>query len=348
MRSVEVSAKTREEAIDEGLRKLNAERHEVHVEVLDEGSSGFLGFGARPVRLQMSAEGEPLETEEEQSTGRAKKQGKGAKKEDQDANRRGRGGRRSARSKEDAEPASEDIEIEPPSVRSRSRAAKTSDSQETSASPEQPSTKETGNEAAALLETIIQYMGMEASVASQQHEDGNIHLNVDSPDSAILIGRKGQNLSALQYLLNRMIHHEDEEAPERIIIDVEGYLERRKSQLEELAHETAGKAKETGKSQRVKPMPPQERRILHLALQDDPSIKTYSVGSAQMRSVVVAPTNEDGNTGGAAKAKGEKNKSGEAKQRSRRSGGSRRGGKRGGSRSGGGGGKRSAQRSNPG
>jgi len=187
-------------------------------------------------------------------------------------------------------------------------------------------------------------MGMEATVVSQQHEDGTIHLNVDSPDSAILIGRKGQNLSALQYLLNRMIHNEEEEAPERIIIDVEGYLERRKSQLEELARETADKAKETGKSQRVKPMSPQERRVLHLALQDDPSVKTYSVGSAQMRSVVVAPANEDGNTGGAAKAKGEKKKSGETKSRSRRSGGSRRGGKRGGSRSGGG--KRSGQRSN--
>ncbi|MFP4191954.1 MAG: RNA-binding cell elongation regulator Jag/EloR, partial [Candidatus Hydrogenedentota bacterium] len=321
MRSVEVSAKTREEAIDEGLRKLNAERHEVHVEVLDEGSSGFLGFGARPVRLRMSAEGEPLETEEEQPAGRAKKRGKSVRKEDQETSRRGRGGRRSARSKEDAapEPASKDLEIEPPSVRPGGRAAKTGGSQASSASPEQPTAKETGNEAAALLETIIHYMGMEASVASQQHEDGNIHLNVDSPDSAILIGRKGQNLSALQYLLNRMIHHEDEEAPERIIIDVEGYLDRRRSQLEELARETAGKAKETGKSQRVKPMPPQERRILHLALQDDPSIKTYSVGSAQMRSVVVAPTNEDGNAGGSAKAKGDKDKSGENKQRSRRS-----------------------------
>ena len=347
MRSVEVSATTREEAIDEGLRKLNAERHEVHVEVLDEGSSGFLGFGARPVRLRMSAEGEPLETEDEQPAGRAKKKGKGAKKEDQDTNRRGRGGRRSARSKEDAETVSEETEIEAPSVRPRGRAAKTSDSEQASAtSPEQPSARETGNEAAALLETVIQYMGMEATVVSQQHEDGTIHLNVDSPDSAILIGRKGQNLSALQYLLNRMIHNEDEEAPERIIIDVEGYLDRHKAQLEELARETADKARETGKSQRVKPMPPQERRILHLTLQDDPSVKTYSVGSAQMRSVVVAPTNEDGNAGGAAKAKAEKSKSGESKSRSRRSGGSRRGGKRGGSRSGGG--KRSGQRSNRG
>ena len=331
MRSVEVSAKTREEAIDEGLRKLDAERHEVHVEVLDEGSSGFLGFGARPVRIRMSAEGEPLEEEQEQTAEPGRRKGRGGRR---DGDRR-----RSGRSKEDAKTAGNEPEAEPPSVRPQTRPDEAAP-----AKPARPSAQETGNEAAALLETVIRYMGMEASVASQQHEDGNIHLNVDSPDSAILIGRKGQNLSALQYLLNRMIHSEDEEAPERIIIDVEGYLDRRKTQLEELARETADKAKETGKSQRVKPMPPQERRILHLALQDDPSVKTYSVGSAQMRSVVVAPTNEDGNAGGAAKA--EKSKSGEAKSRSRRSGGSRRGGKRGGSRSGGGGGKRPSQRPN--
>ena len=334
MRSVEVSAKTREEAIDEGLRKLNAERHEVHVEVLDEGSSGFLGFGARPVRVRMSAEGEPLEEEQEQAPERGKRRGRGGRRDGDQ--------RRSARTKEDAKPAAGDApEAEPSSA--RPRAGRMRQDEAAPAKPARPSAQDTGNEAAALLETVIQYMGMEASVASQQHEDGNIHLNVDSPDSAILIGRKGQNLSALQYLLNRMVHSEDEEAPERIIIDVEGYLDRRKAQLEELARETADKAKETGKSQRVKPMPPQERRILHLTLQDDPSVKTYSVGSAQMRSVVVAPTNEDGNAGGAAKAKAEKSKSGEAKSRSRRSGGSRRGGKRGGSRSGGG--KRSGQRS---
>ncbi len=338
MRSVEVSAKTREEAIDEGLRKLNAERHEVHVEVLDEGSSGFLGFGARPVRVRMSAEGEPLEEEQEQAPERGNRKGRGGKRSGDQ--------RRSARAKEDAKPAAGDApEAEPSSA--RPRAGRTRQDEAAPAKPApRPSAQDTGNEAAALLETVIQYMGMEATVVSQQHEDGNIHLNVDSPDSAILIGRKGQNLSALQYLLNRMIHSEDEEAPERIIIDVEGYLDRRKAQLEELARETADKAKETGKSQRVKPMPPQERRILHLTLQDDPSVKTYSVGSAQMRSVVVAPTNEDGNAGGAAKAKAEKSKSGEAKSRSRRSGGSRRGGKRGGSRSGGG--KRSGQRSNRG
>jgi spoIIIJ-associated protein len=213
MKSVETSGKTRRDAVQAALAKLKAELHEVKVEVLDEGSRGFFGLGARDVRVRVSLEG---------------------------------------------------VDDEPTDAR--------------------------GNDAAALLEEIIRRMGIRATVSTDTLEDGSIRLNVDTPDSAILIGRKGKTLASLQYLINRMVNTgEDPDKVERIIVDTEGYLDRRRDSLEELARRLAQRAKETGKRVRLKPLDPQERRIIHLALQDNPDVETYSVGNAQIRSVVIQP-----------------------------------------------------------
>lgn len=135
-------------------------------------------------------------------------------------------------------------------------------------------------------------MGIEATVSSSTTEDGGICLKVDSPDSAILIGRKGRNLSSMQYLLNRMVHTGEGDETERIVIDIEGYLDRRQEALEDIARRQADRAKETRRRVRLKPMSPQERRVIHMTLEDDPDVKTFSVGEAMVRSVIIAPADE--------------------------------------------------------
>ncbi|NIA16227.1 MAG: KH domain-containing protein, partial [Nitrospiraceae bacterium] len=133
-----------------------------------------------------------------------------------------------------------------------------------------------------------------AKVTGESTEDGGARLNVESEDSAILIGRKGRNLQALQYILNRMMRGADApDTVERFIVDIEDYLERRRDSLEEMAEQLAIKAKETGKEVRVKPLNPQERRIIHLALQDDPDLRTFSLGNTSMRTIVISPKNAD-------------------------------------------------------
>jgi spoIIIJ-associated protein len=271
MRTVEVAAKTREEAIDQALKRLKAERHEVNVEILDEGSSGIFGIGARNVKVRVSKE-----EEEEPKKPRPP---------------RGRGRRKPA---EDRERQGETRKESPPEAESEPRAEpRTRAKEERAAKPRAKPDMERGNEAAALLEEIIHRMGLEATVACGTTETGGIQLTVDSPDSAILIGRKGRNLNAMQYLINRMISREDGgERSERLVVDIEGYHDRRRASLEEMALGMAQRVKETGRRIRVKPLNPQERRVIHVTLQDDPDVRTFSVGDSTVRSVVIAPRNE--------------------------------------------------------
>ncbi|NUM56775.1 MAG: KH domain-containing protein, partial [Candidatus Hydrogenedentes bacterium] len=147
-------------------------------------------------------------------------------------------------------------------------------------------------EAEALVREIVQRMGIEATISSATDEAGAVSIKIESPDSAILIGRKGRSLESLQYLVNRMSPKTEGDDKDRITIDIEGYLDRRQEALEELAHRLAERARETGRRQRTKPMGSQERRVIHMALEGDDTIRTFSVGDAGDRHVVIAPKDE--------------------------------------------------------
>jgi spoIIIJ-associated protein len=127
----------------------------------------------------------------------------------------------------------------------------------------------------AKLAELLQTLGFEASIEEGQFED-NPMLNIVTDDSGRLIGRKGQTLAALQFVLNRLIHSEDDHA-QKITLDVGGYRAAARDELVKKAIAAADKVRRWGDVIELEPMNAFDRRIIHRALKDDPDIETHSI-----------------------------------------------------------------------
>lgn len=253
MESVEVSARTVEEAVQQALTRLGKNRDEVEVTVLSEGHRRILGFvRGENARVRVTVlESAPV-TNGLASTTRT------------------------------AAPR-------PVSTRApRSRPA-------TPAQPAEQSTPLKVEGAAAVakdtMEELLDNMGIDAAVifkGGSGEESAPIALDIVGDDLAILIGRRGETLSSLQFLLNLMVGKRLESWV-RVVIDVEGYRARREDSLRGLAERVADRVRRTGQSIALEPMPANERRIVHLALQDNPHVMTESSGYGEDRRVNVIP-----------------------------------------------------------
>jgi spoIIIJ-associated protein len=127
----------------------------------------------------------------------------------------------------------------------------------------------------AILQHLLQLLGFEATVEEQHLDDGTL-LDVKSDDAGRLIGRQGQTLNELQYLLNRMIFKEDSNLP-KVTLDVGGYRATARDAIVQKARIAAEKVRRWGDVVEMEPMNAFDRRIVHNALKDDPSIETHSV-----------------------------------------------------------------------
>jgi len=143
-----------------------------------------------------------------------------------------------------------------------------------------------------VLEKLLELMAVSASVTLRPNESADappsVTLNVSGEDLGILIGRRGLTLSSLQYLVRLMVSHQTK-SREPILIDVEGYKERRYKNLEAYARQMAEKVKLTRKPFTFEPMSSFERRIIHVALSSDPDVTTESMGEGEDRKVVILP-----------------------------------------------------------
>jgi spoIIIJ-associated protein len=145
---------------------------------------------------------------------------------------------------------------------------------------------------------LLTRMGFVAKVTAHWDEQSDpdqirpLHVDIHGDDLSPLIGRKGETLSALQYI-SRLIVSKELDAPVAVAIDIEGYRARREQQLRQLARRMAQQAEERGRTLTLEPMPANERRIIHLELRDHPSVYTESTGEGSARKVSIIPRTPD-------------------------------------------------------
>jgi len=234
-KTIELEGKTIDEAIDKACREFNLPRERLNIEILSEGSSGFLGLvGAKRAKIRASLMTFDLNFEEPKAPPVQEEPGRSAGEE------------------------------EPPREAS-SQALR----------------------ATAFLTGLLENMGFPFPVQHKEGED-YILLKIEGDGSGLLIGKGGQTLDAIQYIVNKTVLREGQEK-KRILLDTENYRKRREESLIELAEKLGEKVKRTRRPATMNPMNAHDRRIIHMVFQNDRQLTTKSRGEGTFRKIVIMP-----------------------------------------------------------
>lgn len=142
------------------------------------------------------------------------------------------------------------------------------------------------DDARTFLEDLFRAMELEAKMDIRQNND-TLTVNVEGPNMGVIIGRRGQTLDSIQYLLSLVVNKNSDKYI-KVFIDTENYRQKREETLIRLASKMASKVRKVGKTIALEPMNPYERRIIHASLQSNPYVQTYSEGEEPFRKVVIA------------------------------------------------------------
>lgn len=301
MESIEVSAKTVEDAVLEAAIRLGTTRDKVIYDVVTPGSPGFLGIGSKKAVIKARQK-----TDEEVEA---------ALKADQEMEKilervREKDEKESKAAAAKAEVKKEQpVKKEKPQVqaekpkKSPAKEAKPAEKKQSpvkeekeKAEPQKKSEKEVSSapakpvdtdEVKDFLEKVFAAMDMKVQISiTQEPEDHELNIDLEGDDMGVLIGKRGQTLDSLQYLASLVVNKGSDDYI-RVKVDTENYRERRKATLENLAKNIAQKVKRTRKPVSLEPMNPYERRVIHSALQNDKFVCTHSEGEEPYRRVVV-------------------------------------------------------------
>lgn len=267
----EFSAKTVDEAITKASLEFETFSENLEIEVISEGKSGFLGFGAKPaiIKVRKKEASEQLETpveEEKKEEAAAQEIPKTARKETV---------------KEPKKEVKKEVKRE---VKKETEQPK-EERKVVERSPEEVA--EMKAEAEKFLGGVFKAMELDVEIKMDyKAEEGNLDIEFVGHDMGILIGKRGQTLDSLQYLTSLVVN-KGRQGYVRVKLDTEDYRNRRKETLENLARSIAYKVRKTRKTVSLEPMNPYERRIIHSALQGNRYVETYSEGNEPYRHVVV-------------------------------------------------------------
>lgn len=203
MKSIETIGKTTEEAIQNALNQLNVTEDKVNIEILEEGSKGFLNIiGVKPAKVKVTLKRDYI------------------------------------------------------------------------------------SEATSFLRDVLNTMNIKAEIHVKEEND-EIKINLIGPNMGVLIGYRGETLDSLQYLLSLIINKNHEEAYKRVILDTANYRHNRQETLRRLALKMGDKVRKSGRTLKLEPMNPYERRIIHSTLQNNAYVTTHSEGEEPYRKVVI-------------------------------------------------------------
>lgn len=249
MESVERTARTVEEAEELALKELGVDRNEVEVEILSRGKAGFLGIGAEVARVRVTLLGASGSTPAATAPASA------------------------------ATPSMSD----------------SADEDAGAVVPTSAGTTGEGGAAADLalvaLNNILSLSGVNVVCNVRTLDDpevGGPIIDLSGDDSGLLIGRRGQTLQSLQFMVNMIVRKEMGEGT-RVVLDVERYRQRRESSLRDMALKVAERVAQTGRSITLEPMSAADRRIIHVSLADREDVSTESVGFGDDRKVSIFP-----------------------------------------------------------
>lgn len=151
-----------------------------------------------------------------------------------------------------------------------------------------------GNDIRDIISTVLVSMGFDPTITYKiKHGVYFFDIDVEDKFDGLLIGRRGKTLGALQHIVNRLIHAEQNNSygsNVQIVLDISGYRKRRDDMLISKAKNLARKVKKTGNEVVLDPLHPSDRRVVHTALNKDPKVKTYTVGKGPYRNIIIAPT----------------------------------------------------------
>ena len=277
---LEITGKSINECIEEGVKKLGIDLSDEEHEVVEEGSKGFLGIGARPFKVLVWSKSQ-AEKEEKEEKKAEKKEVKAAVKAKKKAEKEA----------VKAEKKTEKVE----SVKSEVASNELEDTVKEEAHSERADITDEDKDkilktACDFLNDVFAKMNMQVMIHAYFLDNKQIRVDLEGEEMGTIIGKRGQTLDSLQYLTNLVVN-KGEYPYMNVTIDTEGYRDRRKETLEKLAFNLAKKAKHNRRNVTLEPMNPYERRIIHAALQNDRYVTTFSEGAEPYRYVVIALKN---------------------------------------------------------
>ena len=257
--SQEFNAGTVVEAVDKAAASLGVPADELRYEVVDEGSEGFLGIGARDARIVVRVPDVGVSSETPVSEVPSAEQSAPVESDE----------------------AEENLADGPPFPELSEVLGEAAEAEDVRAPVELL------GEVRDLVTSVVEAMGFVARV-DVYDADGFIAVDVASDSTALFIGQKGETIDAIQYLVNAAVYRK-RPFVKRIVLDAEGYRQRRVEAIQGMAHRTAHRALLEGRTVELPPMRPAERRVVHLFLRDNPKVTTISEGSGDKRRVRISP-----------------------------------------------------------